>query len=78
MSRGVGVTVADVDIGGAVSWAKRVPFAIIDSPYFLYGSATQVARDLERRRERLGITYYPIPDRAMENFAPVVAALRGR
>ena len=70
--------VVDVDIGGAVSWAKRVPFALIDSPYFLYGSAAQVAGDLRRWRERWSISYYPLPDRAMENFAPVVALLRGQ
>jgi alkanesulfonate monooxygenase SsuD/methylene tetrahydromethanopterin reductase-like flavin-dependent oxidoreductase (luciferase family) len=70
--------VVDVDIGGVAAWAKRVPFAALDSPYFLYGSTAKVLADLERRRERLGITYYPIPDRAMENFAPVVAAARGR
>ena len=44
----------------------------------LAGTTGQVARDLIRNRERWGLTYYPIPDRAMENFAPVLAALRGR
>ena len=70
--------VVDVDVGGVASWAKRIPFAVVDSPYFLYGTTAQLLSDLERRRERLGITYYPIPERAMENFAPVVAAAKGR
>jgi probable F420-dependent oxidoreductase len=70
--------VVDVAIGGAAAWAKRLPAALVDSPYFLYGSTAQVVGDLERRRERFGISYYPVPDHAMENFAPVVAALRGR
>ena len=70
--------VVDVDIGGVTAMVKRLPFALIDSPYFLYGTADQVAADLVRRRERFGISYYPIPDRAMEGFAPVVAALRGK
>jgi probable F420-dependent oxidoreductase len=70
--------VADGDVGGVAALAKRVPFALIDSPYFLYGSAEQIERDLIRRRERLGISYYPIPERLMTDFAPVVAALRGR
>jgi len=70
--------VVDVDIGGLFSALKRIPFALSGSPYFLYGTTGQVARDLIRNRERWGLTYYPIPDRAMENFAPVLAALRGR
>ena len=70
--------IVDADVGGAASWAKRVPFALVDSPYFLYGTAGQVARDILRRRERLGISYYSIPERAMESFAPVIVALRGR
>ena len=70
--------VVDADIGGVAALGKRIPFAVIDCPYVLYGSASQVAGDLLRRRERLGISYYPIPDRHMESFAPVVAALRGQ
>ena len=72
------VFVVDVDIGGVFSWLKRIPFALNGSPYFLYGTTGQVSRDLVRRRGRWGISYYPIPERAMENFAPVVAALRGK
>ena len=70
--------VIDADVGGVAAQAKRLALAALDTPYFLYGSVRQVAHDLVRRRERLGISYYPIPDRAMESFAPVVAALRGR
>ncbi len=70
--------VVDADVGTIAAQAKRLPFALIDSPYFLYGSLGQVRDDLFRRRERFGISYYPIPHWAMENFAPVVAALHGR
>ena len=69
--------VADVDIGTVGAQAKRLAAGAIDSPYFLYGTAAQVARDLVERRERLGFSYWPIPDGAMESFAPVVARLRG-
>lgn len=69
--------VVDAEIGGIGAAAKRLAVAPFRSPYFLYGSARQVADDLVRRRERFGITYYPIPDRDMETFAPVVARLRG-
>ncbi len=70
--------VADAEVGGLGARAKRLALSLLDSPYFLYGSAAQVTRDLLRRRERLGISYYSIPERSMESFAPVVAALAGR
>ncbi len=70
--------VVDADVGGLPARAKRLALAFLDSPYFLYGSAAQVTGDLLRRRERLGISYYSIPEHSMEAFAPVVAALTGR
>ena len=69
--------VVDAEVGTLAAQAKRLPFALVDSPYFLYGSKEQVRDDLLRRRERFGISYYSIPYWAMESFAPVVAELAG-
>jgi probable F420-dependent oxidoreductase len=54
------------------------PAAIGGSPYLLYGTASQLREGLLRRRERLGVSAYGIPARAMEAFAPIVQALRDR
>jgi len=56
---------------------KGAATGIVDSPFFLYGSVADLQRQLLERRERLGITYFGLPDKAMEAFAPVVRELRG-
>ena len=50
--------------------------AIVDTPFFMYGSRASLVEDLLARRERLGISYIALPGRAMRAFGPVVAALR--
>lgn len=50
---------------------------LVDSPFFLYGSIADLRRQLLARRERLGITYIGLPEKAMEPFAPLVRELRG-
>ena len=57
---------------------KGTAAQLIDSPFFLYGSVAGLQRLLLERREQLGITYYGLPEKAMEPFAPVVRAMRGR
>ena len=57
---------------------KSAATAIVDSPFLLYGSRSSIVEDLLARRERLGISYFAIPGRAMKAFGPVVAALRGK
>jgi len=57
---------------------KGTAAQLIDSPFFLYGSVAGLQRLLLERREQLGITYYGLPEKAMEPFAAVVQALRGR
>lgn len=47
-------------------------------PHALFGSVDTVCEELERRRERFGISYVTVGDGAMEAFAPVVARLAGR
>ena len=47
------------------------------SPHALMGSPEELIEELQRRRERFGISYITISDRAMEDFAPIVAKLAG-
>lgn len=63
------------------AFATRVKGAaaqIVDSPFFLYGSTAHLKQLLLERRDRLGITYYGLPEKAMEPFAPLVREMRGR
>jgi probable F420-dependent oxidoreductase len=50
---------------------------LVDSPFFLYGSTADLKRQLLDRRERFGISYFGLPEKAMEPFAAVVRELRG-
>jgi probable F420-dependent oxidoreductase len=54
------------------------PKDILSMPHFLIGTVDEVAEDLQRRRERYGISYVIVPGEADEAFAPVVARLAGR
>ena len=47
-------------------------------PHGLFGSAEAVCEELERRRERYGISYVTVGDNALEAFGPVVARLAGK
>jgi hypothetical protein len=51
---------------------------VIRSPYVLHGTRSRLRDILERRRERFGISYYSIPQDAMESMAPLVEGLAGR
>jgi probable F420-dependent oxidoreductase len=57
---------------------KSLTTMLIETPYVLYGTLDQLRDRLLRRRDRLGISYYAIPGRAMEAMAPLVTALAGR
>ncbi len=57
---------------------KSAVAQLVDSPFFLYGSIDGLTKQLLARREQLGITYFGLPQQAMEPFAPLVRALRGR
>ncbi|MEP7003063.1 MAG: TIGR03621 family F420-dependent LLM class oxidoreductase [Chloroflexota bacterium] len=56
---------------------KGTAAQLVDSPFFLYGSVAGLKQQLLERREELGITYYGLPEKAMEPFAPLVRELRG-
>jgi probable F420-dependent oxidoreductase len=64
--------------GSAVAAAAGAATAVYSSPYVLYGSLGAVRDRLLRRRDKLGISYYTIPSRAMESMAPLVEALAGK
>ena len=56
---------------------KGTAAQLVDSPFFLYGSVAELKRQILERRERLGITYYGLPEKTLESFVPVVRELRG-
>jgi alkanesulfonate monooxygenase SsuD/methylene tetrahydromethanopterin reductase-like flavin-dependent oxidoreductase (luciferase family) len=64
-------------LGTVAARLKGAAAQLIDSPYFLYGSIADLRRQLLERRDRLGITYVGLPEKAMEPFAPLVRELRG-
>jgi probable F420-dependent oxidoreductase len=53
------------------------PKDVLAMPHFLIGTVDEVVEDLQRRRERYGISYVMVPGEADEAFAPVVARLAG-
>ena len=74
-----GVTDAPRSLFDAVATRlKGAAAQLVDSPFFLYGSIAGLKRQLLARRERLGITYFGLPEKAMEPFAPLVRELRGQ
>ena len=62
----------------ATAAARWIPAAVARSPYVMYGTLGALRERLLRRRDRLAISYYTIPGRAMEEMAPIVEALAGR
>jgi probable F420-dependent oxidoreductase len=64
--------------GSVAAAARWAPTAVYGSPYVLYGTLGSAREQLLRRRDKLGISYYTIPSRAMESMAPLVGALAGK
>jgi len=62
-------------VDGALTRGKALATSVLDTPYVLYGSHAELRRRLIARRERLGISYYALPERAMDAFAPLVREL---
>jgi probable F420-dependent oxidoreductase len=67
-------SVATVMAGGVGAEPKD----ILAMPHFLIGTVDELVYDLQRRRERYGISYVIVPGEADEAFAPVVARLAGQ
>jgi probable F420-dependent oxidoreductase len=63
--------------GGVAAGLGADTQAVLDMPHFLIGTVDQMVDDLQRRRERYGISYVIVPGEVAEGFAPVVARLVG-
>jgi probable F420-dependent oxidoreductase len=50
---------------------------VLEVPHFLIGTCDQLVEDLQRRRDRYGISYVVVPGEVAEDFAPVVQRLAG-
>jgi len=50
---------------------------VLEMPHFLIGTVDEVVNQLEKRRERYGISYVIVPGDVVEAFAPVVKRLDG-
>lgn len=61
-----------------VAALKAAAGGVVRTPYLLYGTLDGLVELLERRRERLAISYYAIPGHAREAMAPLVERLAGR
>ncbi len=59
-------------MGGAFGLSAE---QMIEHPHALIGSVDGICEELERRRERFGMSYYTVGDNVLEAFAPVVARL---
>lgn len=64
-------------LGEVATRLKATAAAVVDSPFFLFGTLDRIRELLVRRREELGISYLALPQRAMEELAPLVNELRG-
>jgi hypothetical protein len=42
-------------------------------PTILIGSPEQIEADLHQRREQFGLSYFVVPDTALDQIAPVIA-----
>ena len=62
----------------AKRWPQLSAEEILESPYALIGTVDHLVEELQRRRERWGISYYVTFEPYMDAFAPVVARLTGR
>jgi probable F420-dependent oxidoreductase len=50
---------------------------VLEMPHFLIGTVDEVVDQLEKRRDRYGISYVIVPGDVVEAFAPVVKRLDG-
>ncbi|MBF6146409.1 TIGR03621 family F420-dependent LLM class oxidoreductase [Nocardia nova] len=56
----------------------RLPAEVLsDLPILLVGTIPEIAKQVQDLRERFGISYFAVPDRHQDEFAPVVELLRG-
>jgi alkanesulfonate monooxygenase SsuD/methylene tetrahydromethanopterin reductase-like flavin-dependent oxidoreductase (luciferase family) len=51
---------------------------LADAPQFSFGTLEEIADDLERKRERYGISYIMTPGESFDALTPLVEKLAGR
>ena len=65
----------------AEAFAPRIgmePRDLLEVPHFMIGTVDQIVEDLEKRRERFGISHVVVPGDSADELAPVVERLTGR
>ncbi len=70
------VLLLDVRVG-ALATLPGFAAGAVGTPYVLYGTRERIREQLLQNRERFGITYYAVPSKSMEEFAPIAVSLRG-
>jgi probable F420-dependent oxidoreductase len=50
---------------------------VFEMPSIFIGSVDRIVHEMQKRRERYGISYYVVSDRSLETVAPIVARLAG-
>ena len=50
---------------------------VLEMPSIFIGPVDQIVDEMQKRRERYGISYYVVSDRSLEMVAPIVARLAG-
>ncbi len=84
LSMMVGVMVADdhreaaEQVGIRNGWGAAAGPLVERMPSLLIGSVDRISDQVQRRRERFGMSYLVVSDRHMERFSPVVERLAGR
>ena len=62
----------------AKRWTQLSAEEILEAPYSIIGTVDHLVEELQKRRERWGISYYVTFEQYMDALAPVVARLTGR
>ena len=62
----------------AKRWSQLSAEEILEAPHALIGTVDHLVEELQRRRERWGISHYITFEPYMDAFAPIVARLTGR
>jgi probable F420-dependent oxidoreductase len=69
---------AAVHFAVARGWGTDAAGHVLDMPSAFIGPVPRIVDVMEERRNRYGFSYYVVSDRALGEFAPVVATLTGR
>ncbi len=75
------VAITDDREQAAERLAKQFPLPVkilLNIPYLLIGTEDEIISQIEGYRSKLGISYFSVFERHMEEFAPIVSRLSGR